>query len=44
MEKKQNGNNERSKLSDFEIICKLGSGSFGIVYKVKRKCIFHPSF
>jgi serine/threonine protein kinase len=29
--------NERSKLQDFEILTKLGQGSFGIVYKVKRK-------
>jgi serine/threonine protein kinase len=29
---------ERSKTSDFEIQTKLGQGSFGIVYKVKRKC------
>jgi len=26
-----------SKLKDFEILAKLGQGSFGIVYKVKRK-------
>ncbi len=26
-----------SKLSDYEIMSKLGQGSFGIVYKVKRK-------
>lgn len=29
---------ERSKISDFEIMNKLGQGSFGVVYKVKRKC------
>jgi len=27
----------KSKLEDFEIISKIGSGSFGVVYKVKRK-------
>ncbi len=27
----------KSQLSDFEIQCELGHGSFGIVYKVKRK-------
>lgn len=27
----------KSKLEDFEIIGKLGQGSFGVVYKVKRK-------
>ena len=26
-----------SKLNDYEISTKLGQGSFGIVYKVKRK-------
>ena len=26
-----------SKLLDYEILNKLGQGSFGIVYKVKRK-------
>ena len=26
----------RSALSDFETLCKLGSGSFGTVYKVRR--------
>lgn len=26
----------RSKLSDFEILSRLGSGSFGTVFKVKR--------
>lgn len=25
------------KLSDYEIMTKLGQGSFGVVYKVKRK-------
>ena len=29
--------NVKSKLTDFEILNKLGMGSFGIVYKVKRK-------
>jgi len=27
------------KYSDFEIVTKLGSGSFGVVYKVKQKRI-----
>jgi serine/threonine protein kinase len=27
----------KSKLEDFEITGKLGQGSFGVVYKVKRK-------
>jgi serine/threonine protein kinase len=31
MEQKQSG------LRDFEVICKLGEGAFGQVYKVKRK-------
>jgi len=26
-----------SKLNEFEILNKLGEGSFGLVYKVKRK-------
>ena len=26
----------RSRLEDFDIICRLGSGSFGTVYKVQR--------
>jgi len=26
-----------STLKDFEVICKLGEGAFGQVYKVKRK-------
>ena len=26
-----------SSMSDFELICELGHGSFGTVYKVKRK-------
>ena len=30
-------NNTSSSLKDFEIQTKLGQGSFGIVYKVKRK-------
>ena len=29
-----------SKLSDFEMQNKLGQGSFGVVYRVKRKCKF----
>ena len=28
---------QTSKLQDYEILSKLGQGSFGIVYKVKRK-------
>jgi len=28
---------KKSKLRDFDKICKLGQGSFGIVYKIKRK-------
>lgn len=35
MDKNNKGGN--SKLSDYEIMSKLGQGSFGIVYKVKRK-------
>ena len=27
----------QSSMSDFEIICELGRGSFGTVYKVKRR-------
>jgi len=27
-----------TKLSDFELLEKLGDGSFSVVYKVKRKC------
>jgi serine/threonine protein kinase len=34
MDKRPGGN---SKLTDYEIMTKLGQGSFGIVYKVKRK-------
>ena len=30
-----------SRFADFEILTKLGTGSFGIVYKVKHKCITH---
>ena len=37
MDKKAGGN---SKLQDYEILTKLGQGSFGIVYKVKRKSKF----
>ena len=42
MSNKPNGSSEsndqhKSKESDFEKIQKLGQGSFGIVYKVKRK-------
>jgi serine/threonine protein kinase len=34
MDKRPGGN---SKLTDYEILTKLGQGSFGIVYRVKRK-------
>ena len=27
---------KKSKLTDFNKICKIGQGSFGIVYKVRR--------
>jgi len=29
--------NNRSKMSDFDIISKLGAGSFGVVFKIRRK-------
>lgn len=30
--------NSNTKLLDFELLEKLGDGSFSVVYKVKRKC------
>ena len=38
------GANGASKLTDYEIQAKLGQGSFGIVYKIKRKCNQSLSF
>ena len=29
----------KSKMQDFELLNKLGQGSFGIVYKIKKKGI-----
>jgi len=40
MKKKPEDDKKSSKLSEFDIQTKLGSGSFGIVYKVKHKRIF----
>ena len=31
----------QSKLQDYEILNKLGQGSFGVVYKVKRKSKYY---
>ena len=37
MDKKPSGVGGLSKLNDYDIQTKLGQGSFGIVYKIKRK-------
>lgn len=44
MDKKPGGSNSSGgKLIDYEILTKLGQGSFGVVYKVKRKSMFYIS-
>jgi len=35
----KNEERKQGKISDFDILVKLGTGSFGIVYKVKNKSI-----
>ena len=40
MDKRPSGGVANGKLNDYEILTKLGQGSFGVVYKVKRKSEF----